>query len=142
MLDLGWVELTFLAVLALVVVGPKDLPKLARGTGKLWARVQRFYRQSLQSLQKLENEIDLAEGPDARNRPSYYDLLPDHVRRAMETAEPTRDPEQNRKVEEEYRAAMADIKRRHEPGTHPVDSTEQTPGKPSEQQEAPRERGQ
>lgn len=142
MLDLGWVELTFLAVLALVVVGPRDLPKLARGAGKLWGRVQRFYRQSLQSLQKLENEIDLAEGPDPRNRPSYYELLPDHVRRAMETAEPTRDPEQNRKIEEEYRAAMADIKNRHEPDTRPADATGQAPGESSEHQEAPHERGQ
>jgi len=88
MLDLGWAELMFLAVLALVVVGPQDLPKLARALGKLWGRLQRFYRDSLVQLHKLETEMDLASKPDQRNQPSYYDLLPEHVRQAMEQAEP------------------------------------------------------
>src|SRR5690606_6500037 len=59
MLDLGWAELMFLAVLALIVVGPQDLPKLARAIGKLWGKAQRLYRDSLASIRKLETEMDL-----------------------------------------------------------------------------------
>lgn len=110
MFDLGWAELSFLAVLALIIVGPKDLPKLARGAGKLWGRVQRLYRHSLQSITRLENEIELASGPDQRRTPSHYDLLPEHVRRAMETAEPSRDPEQAQKTDEMYRQAMTELR--------------------------------
>ena len=80
MLDLGWAELAFLFVLALVVVGPQDLPKLAHTIGKLWGKLQRFYRDSLQSIHKLETEMDLAAQADPRQQPSYYDLLPEHVR--------------------------------------------------------------
>lgn len=114
MFDLGWAELSFLAVLALIIVGPKDLPKLARGAGKLWGRVQRLYRHSLQSITRLENEIELASGPDQRRAPSHYDLLPEHVRRAMETAEPSRDPEQARKTDEMYRQALNELRKEHQ----------------------------
>lgn len=114
MFDLGWAELSFLAVLALIIVGPKDLPKLARGAGKLWGRVQRLYRHSLQSITRLENEIELASGPDQRRAPSHYDLLPEHVRRAMETAEPSRDPEQARKTDEMYRQALNELREEHQ----------------------------
>jgi sec-independent protein translocase protein TatB len=79
MFDLGWSELAFLAVLALIVVGPKDLPKLIHGVGKLVGRAQRFYRESMFSLRRLENEIDVASARKD-GKPAYYDLLPDHVR--------------------------------------------------------------
>jgi sec-independent protein translocase protein TatB len=37
MLDLGWSEIAVIAVLALVVIGPKDLPKVLRTVGR-WVR--------------------------------------------------------------------------------------------------------
>lgn len=110
MLDLGWAELLFLAVLALIVVGPQDLPKLARSIGKLWGKAQRLYRDSLGSIRKLEVEMDLAAKPDQRQQPSYYDLLPEHVRQAMEQSEPSRDPEHNQRVQALYEEAMKDLK--------------------------------
>lgn len=79
MFDLGWSELAFLAVLALVVVGPRDLPKLIHGAGKLFGRAQRFYRESMFNLRRLEHEIDLASAPKD-GTPAYFELLPDHVR--------------------------------------------------------------
>src|SRR5690606_41481097 len=109
MLDLGWAELIFLAALALVVVGPQDLPKLARMVGKLWGKAQRMYRDSLLQIRQLENEMDLAAKPDPRYQPSYYDLLPEHVRQAMEQSEHSRDPEQYQRVQARYEEAMADI---------------------------------
>lgn len=115
MFDLGWAELMFLAVLALIVVGPQDLPKLARAIGKLWGRLQRFYRDSLVQLHQLETEMDLASKPDQRDQPSYYDLLPEHVRQAMERAEPSRDAEQNQRVHAMYEQAMAEVKAAHQP---------------------------
>lgn len=119
MFDLGWVELVFLAMLALIVVGPKDLPRLARGTGKLWGKAQRLYRDALGQINKLETEIDLASRPDERYKPSYYDLLPEHVRQAMEVAEPSRDAAENARVEALYQEAMADIEARMQPEVQP-----------------------
>ncbi len=40
MFDLGWSEMAVIAVLALIVIGPKDLPKVLRTVGK-WVRTIR-----------------------------------------------------------------------------------------------------
>lgn len=109
MVDLGWVELLFLAALALIVVGPQDLPKLAHLIGKLWGKAQRLYRDSMMGIRKLENEINLASQPDQRHQPSFYDLLPEHVRQAMEVSEPSRDKAYNQKLHSQYQQAVAQI---------------------------------
>ena len=80
MFDLGWSELAFLAVLALVVVGPKDMPRLIRGAGKLLGKLQRFYREATVTMRRLENEIEVASSD---GEPAYQKLLPEHVRQAM-----------------------------------------------------------
>ncbi len=88
MFDLSWGEIAFVAVLALIVVGPRDLPRLARGVGQVVGRMQRLYREQMFNLRRLENEIDAAQiTPDGK--PAFHSLLPEHVRQAM--AEPVAD---------------------------------------------------
>ena len=40
MLDFGWAELLIIAAVAVFVVGPKDIPKIMYGLGRLLRRVQ------------------------------------------------------------------------------------------------------
>ncbi|MCH7559554.1 MAG: twin-arginine translocase subunit TatB, partial [Planctomycetes bacterium] len=40
MLDLGWSELLIIGVVALIVVGPKDLPKMLRTLGQYVGRAK------------------------------------------------------------------------------------------------------
>jgi sec-independent protein translocase protein TatB len=42
MLDVGWSELLIIGVVALVVVGPKDLPKLLRLAGQWMGKIRRM----------------------------------------------------------------------------------------------------
>ena len=42
MLDIGWSELLVLAIVAIVVVGPKDLPKLMRTVGFYFGKARRL----------------------------------------------------------------------------------------------------
>ncbi len=42
MFEIGFSELVMILVVALVVVGPERLPKVARTLGLLWARAQRY----------------------------------------------------------------------------------------------------
>ena len=42
MIDLGVSKLALIAVVALVVVGPERLPKIARMAGNLFGRAQRY----------------------------------------------------------------------------------------------------
>jgi sec-independent protein translocase protein TatB len=42
MFDIAFSELVVVALVALIVVGPERLPKLARTAGHLWSRAQRY----------------------------------------------------------------------------------------------------
>ena len=60
MFDIGWSELLVIAVVAIVVVGPKDLPKLMRGFGHYAGKFRRaagdFQRQFEEAMR--ESEVD------------------------------------------------------------------------------------
>lgn len=66
MLDLGLTKLTIIGVVALIVVGPEKLPRLARNAGRWVARIQRYVssvkadmsRQiELEELRQMETEL-------------------------------------------------------------------------------------
>jgi sec-independent protein translocase protein TatB len=42
MFDVGFSEMLVIAVIALIVIGPERLPKVARTLGHLWGRAQRY----------------------------------------------------------------------------------------------------
>lgn len=58
MFDIGFTELVLIGVVALIVVGPERLPKLARTAGHLYGRMQR-YVTSVKS--DISQEIQLDE---------------------------------------------------------------------------------
>ena len=51
MLDLGWTELLVIGVVALIVVGPKDLPKMFHTLGQFTARVRRMARDFSRAME-------------------------------------------------------------------------------------------
>jgi Tat protein translocase TatB subunit len=68
MLDLGWQELFIIALVALIVVGPKDLPILVRSIAK-WVRSVRKIIWSFQS--SMEEVGRAAELDKLREEASY-----------------------------------------------------------------------
>ena len=79
MFDLSWMELLFCAVLALIVIGPKDLPKLFKAVGQFIAKARKMYKNMLGSVQQLEREVDIASGKQLVNE-NWRDMLPEEVR--------------------------------------------------------------
>jgi sec-independent protein translocase protein TatB len=66
MFDIGFTELIVIGIVALVVVGPERLPKVARTTGLLLGRLQRYVanvkadigrEMQLEELKKLQAEV-------------------------------------------------------------------------------------
>lgn len=66
MFDLGFSEIVVIGVVALVVVGPERLPKVARTVGHLLGRAQRYVadvksdiqrEMQLEELQKLQEQV-------------------------------------------------------------------------------------
>jgi sec-independent protein translocase protein TatB len=63
MLDIGWSEMAVIALVALVVIGPKDLPKVMRTVGQ-WVRKARSVSREFQS--SIDEMIREAELDDAK----------------------------------------------------------------------------
>jgi sec-independent protein translocase protein TatB len=65
MFDVGWSEMLVIAVVAIVVVGPKELPRMLRTFGKSMGYVRRtandFKRQFDEAIREAEREADLAD---------------------------------------------------------------------------------
>ncbi|ADZ65966.1 twin-arginine translocase subunit TatB [Brucella melitensis] len=77
MFDIAWSELLIIAIVMIVVVGPKDLPKMLRAFGKATARMRttanEFRHQFNEALKEAELEdvktiIDEARSLDPRTR--------------------------------------------------------------------------
>lgn len=67
MFDFGFTELLVIALVALIVVGPKRLPKVARTAGHLLGRLQRYVsdvksdisrEMQLEDLKKLQQQVE------------------------------------------------------------------------------------
>ena len=57
MFDIGFSELLVIAVVALLVIGPERLPKVARTAGHLFGRLQRYVNDVKSDIQR-EMELD------------------------------------------------------------------------------------
>lgn len=61
MFDIGWMELALLAGLAVIVVGPKDLPKMMRTIGQYTAKIRSVAREFQRSFDDMARESELDE---------------------------------------------------------------------------------
>jgi sec-independent protein translocase protein TatB len=59
MFDIGWSELLVIAVVAIVVVGPKDLPRALRTVGQWTAKTKRMAREFQNQFNEALREAEL-----------------------------------------------------------------------------------
>ena len=118
MLDIGWSELAVVAVLALLVIGPKDLPAVMRTVGK-WTQKARSVSREFQS--SVDEMIREAELEDARKALDSAKNL--NVQNAIEnTIDPTGEVKESaRELDREAR--------REEPGEAKADDGKAGDGK-------------
>ena len=64
MLDIGWSELLLIGVVALIVVGPKDLPMMLRSPGGTTARARAMARESSRAMEDAAKETGVNEAAD------------------------------------------------------------------------------
>src|SRR5438105_14658232 len=74
LLDLGWSELMLIGIVALVVIGPKDLPKALRVAG-FWVRKARTLSREFQSsVEQMIREAELDEMRQELKKATEIDL--------------------------------------------------------------------
>lgn len=65
MLDIGWSELAVVAVLALLVIGPKDLPGVMRTVGRWMQKARNVSREFQSSVDDMVREAELEDARKA-----------------------------------------------------------------------------
>ncbi len=61
MFDIGWTELLVIAVVAIVVIGPKDLPRVMRMVGQWTGRLKRMGREFQGQFNEALREAELED---------------------------------------------------------------------------------
>ncbi|MDR3423676.1 MAG: Sec-independent protein translocase protein TatB [Alphaproteobacteria bacterium] len=72
MLDIGWPELAVIGAVALVVIGPKDLPKVMYAMGRWVGKARRFAQDIHRTFEQIAFEAEMGEKreEDKPDRPS------------------------------------------------------------------------
>lgn len=90
MFDLGWSKLIIIAMVAIVVVGPKDLPSLLRTIGKFVGQIRRqadeFRRQFDEAMR--DTELDQIRRDVAEIKRSAHESVQEIGRAAEEGMKP------------------------------------------------------
>jgi len=61
MLDIGWSELILVGVVALIVIGPKDLPDMFRELGRFTAKMRSMAREFSRAMEQAANESGIKD---------------------------------------------------------------------------------
>lgn len=81
MFDIGWTELLVVAVVMILVVGPKDLPRMLRTFGQTLGKVRRmasdFQSTFNEALREAEQQADIADMKSQVEKAANFDPLGD-----------------------------------------------------------------
>lgn len=67
MFDIGWAELMVIGSLALIVVGPRDLPKLLRSFGQYVGQARNMAREFQRSMEDAARDADISQMKSLRD---------------------------------------------------------------------------
>ena len=94
MLDIGWAELAIIGVIVLIVVGPKELPRVLRAAGQWAGKARKIAREFQNSLDDMIRESELDTVKKDIEKATKFDIKKDienaidpkgDVKRALET---------------------------------------------------------
>lgn len=67
MFDVGWSELLLIGVVALIVVGPEDLPRMFHTLGRMTAKARRMAREFSSAMEDAAKQSGIKDAADSLN---------------------------------------------------------------------------
>ena len=83
MFDLGWLEILIIAVTALIVVGPKDLPNLFKKVGVFVGKAKAMGREFQRGMEDAADQSGLNEASAAINKMNSLKETPTNLKRKV-----------------------------------------------------------
>jgi len=74
MFDIGWSEIAIITTVAIIVIGPKDLPKVLRTVGQWIGKAKAMAREFQSSVDEVIRETELDEVTKQINQASNLDI--------------------------------------------------------------------
>lgn len=111
--DIGGLEFLVIAVVALIILGPKDLTKMFRKLGQFTGQVRGMAKEFSRAMNDAADEAGVKDlSRDIRNMSNPKKMGLDAVNKAFEGIDPTKYPEgsESRKLAEKRAAAQENTK--------------------------------
>lgn len=111
MLDLGWTELLVIGIVALIVVGPKDLPGMFRAVGNFVGKAKKMAREFSRAMNEAADEAGVKDVSDSLKKATNpVGSALDEVKKSTEsfTAKTMAGPAPKRAEFDEERQAQAE----------------------------------
>ena len=133
MFDFGFTELMFIALVALIVVGPKRLPKVARTAGHLLGRLQRYVsdvksdisrEMQLEDLKKLQQQVEQQARDLEKSVRSEMSQVEGDLRKSAAEVEKSVSLDEKPRAPVEDKSPQAAADKPPMPDTHPKSSAE------------------
>ena len=77
MFDLGWQEIFIIGTVTLIVVGPKDLPKLLNKVGKIFGKIKQVSREF---YDQINETAEIEELNDLKNNLNKHSDLESYIK--------------------------------------------------------------
>lgn len=154
MFDIGWMEMMVVAVVMIVIIGPKELPGVLHTMGRWIGRVRAMARSFQEGIEDMAQESGLDEVRRQIDSASHYDIGgeisnsidpggemrkdltyegPEDTAKATEAGEKSETPERRKKPRKKKRKPQADNgsptdAKTKTAGTEPADSASPVAG--------------
>lgn len=98
-MDFGWSELLIIGIVALIVVGPKDLPGMFKQLGKFTAKIRRMAREFQRAMEDAADETGVKETASSlKKMTSAREMGLDTVKDAAKGWDPTKPSEKAKDI--------------------------------------------